>query len=183
MRVEVWMESVCINDIRPSTRHRDSRVREHVHGVISVPPQSKARSKNRIRSARVRDRFQRSEPVNKIIHNISWMSSLTLTLTRLTPHAILLLLLIQRKARLDRHERRSTWFESRRDTAERLALAALFLVFPRAEDRFAPGGVCGERCAAVGLDGDDVRLEGERVDELDRYVGGRGRGDDDTELT
>ena len=57
-------------------------------------------------------------------------------------------------------------FESRCDTAERLALSAQFLVLPRAEERFASGGVCSECCAAVGLGGEDVRLESERVDEL-----------------
>ena len=57
-------------------------------------------------------------------------------------------------------------FESRCDTSERLALSAQFLVLPRAEERFASGGVCSECCAAVGLGGEDVWLESERVDEL-----------------
>ena len=63
-------------------------------------------------------------------------------------------------------------FESRCDTAERLALPAQFLVLPRAEERFASGGVCSERGAAVGLGGEDVRLESERVDELGMCVWG-----------
>jgi len=80
----------------------------------------------------------------------------------------LLLLLVQCWARLHGHERRATWLEPGGDAAERLALAALLLVLPRAEECLAPGGVCGKRRAAVGLDGEDVRLEGERVDKLER---------------
>jgi hypothetical protein len=130
---------------------------------------------------RVPERFQRSETVNKVIHDVSWVSSLTRNSSSITPSPIflqLMLLLVQRQARLDRHERRSARLESGCDTAERLALTALFLVLPCAEERLAPGGVCGERCAAVGLDGEDVRLEGEWVDELGMMCGERS--DDDT---
>ena len=63
-------------------------------------------------------------------------------------------------------------FESRCDTAERLALPALFLVLPRAKERLASVGVCGERGAAVGLGGEDVWLESKRVDELGMCVVG-----------
>ena len=78
----------------------------------------------------------------------------------------LLLLLVQRQACFHRDERRGTRFESGCDTAERLTLAALFLIFPRTEERLVLGGECGERCAAVGLDDKDVWLESERVREL-----------------
>ena len=64
-------------------------------------------------------------------------------------------------------------FESRGDTAERLALPALFLVLPCAEERLASGSVCSECCATVGLGGNNVRLESERVDELGNMCVGK----------
>ena len=77
------------------------------------------------------------------------------------------LLLVQRKASLHGYQRCGTGLETRSDTAERLALTALLLVLPRAEERLPPGSMCGEHCAAVRFEGEDVRLEGERVDELE----------------
>ncbi len=50
-------------------------------------PQYKVRRKSHIRSARVRDRFQRSEPVDKIIHDVSALSSLTCS-SSITAHPI-----------------------------------------------------------------------------------------------
>ncbi len=91
------------------------------------------------------------------------------SLTRSRPIIPLLLrlVLVQCHARLHGDKRRGAGLEPRGDTTERLALAALLLVFARAEERFVPCGVYGERRAAVGLDGEDVRLECERVDELE----------------
>ena len=53
-----------------------------------------------------------------------------------------------------------------RNPAQRFALPALFLVFLRTEVGLAAGGVCRDRCAALGLYGEDVGLEREGVDEL-----------------
>ncbi len=122
---------------------------------------------------RVRDRFQCSEPVDKIIHDVSGVSSLTCS-SSITAHPILLPLLVQRWARLHGYERRAARLEPGGDTAKRLALPALLLVLPRAEESLAPGGVRRERRAAVGLDGEDVRLESERVDELEKVCVGGG---------
>ncbi len=122
---------------------------------------------------RVRDRFQRSEPVDKIIHDVSGVSSLICS--SITAHPVLLPLLVQRWARLHGNERRAARFEPGGDAAEGFTLAALLLVLPRAEECLAPGSVRGEGRATVGLDGEDVWLESERVDELEGWVclGGR----------
>jgi hypothetical protein len=141
----------------------------HHPDTASPSPSLKARRKTCTGSTRIRDRFQRSESVDKIIHDVSWVSSLTCSITAYPiffPLLLLLLLLVQRQARFHRDERRSTRFESGCDTAESLALAALLLILSRAEERLVPGGVCGERCAAVGFDDKDVWLESERVYEL-----------------
>ena len=123
--------------------------------------------------------LKRSKSFHKVVHNISL--GLTLTQTsgdnrrgsvarRLLLHQ---LLLIQRGASLHRDERRAARLKPRRNPAQRLALPALFLIFPRVEVGLAAGGVRRDRCAALGLYGEDVGLEREGVDEL----GGCGNGE------
>ena len=124
--------------------------------------------KGRSESARIRSRFQRSEPVDKIIHNVSGLSSSPPRSSSITTTTcpILLPLLVQCQARFHGHERRGLGLEPGSDAAERLALATLLRVLPRAEEGLTPRRVGGEGRAAVGLDCENVRLESERVDEL-----------------
>ncbi len=94
-------------------------------------------------------RLQRSEPVHKIIHDVSGVSSLTCSSTTARPILLPLLLLVQRWTHLYGHEQRTARLKPGGNAAERLALAALLLVLPHAEESLAPGGVRGKRRAAV----------------------------------
>src|SRR6266702_4842817 len=95
-------------------------------------------------------RLQRSEPVHKIIHDVSGVSSLTCSSsTTARPILLPLLLLFQRWTHLYGHEQRTARLKPGGNAAERLALAALLLVLPHAEESLAPGGVRGKRRAAV----------------------------------
>src|SRR6266702_3379616 len=71
--------------------------------------------------------------------DVSGVSSMTSSSGTTARTILLPLLLVLRWARLHEHERRG--LEPGGDAAERLALAALLLVLPRAKESLAPGGV------------------------------------------
>jgi hypothetical protein len=80
--------------------------------------------------------------------------------------SFLLLLLIERRTSLHGHERRAAWFKSRRNPAKRLTLPALLLILVRTEEGFTARSMGCDRCTAVGLGDEDVRLESVGVDKL-----------------
>jgi len=119
--------------------------------------------------------LQRSKSFHKVVHNIALGLTLTQTsgdnskgsVARPLLHQ---LLLIQRGASLHGDERRAARLKPRRNPAQRLALPALLLVFPSAEVGLAADGVRRNRCAVLGLYGEDVELEREWVDEICVYT-------------
>jgi hypothetical protein len=129
--------------------------------------------------------LQCSKLFHKVIHNISLGQTQTQTsgdnrrgsVTRRLP--LHQLLPIQRGASLHGDERRAAWLKPRCNPAQRLALPALFLVFPRMEVGLAAGGEGRDRCAALGLYGEDVGLEREGVDELGVWEAGSDQSEDE----
>jgi hypothetical protein len=129
--------------------------------------------------------LQRSKSFHKVVHNIS----LGLTQTQTSGDnrrgsvarrpLLHQLLPIQRGTSLHRDERCAARLKPRRNPAQRLALPALFLVFPRMEVGLAAGGERRDRCAALGLYGEDVGLEREGVDELGVWEPGSDRSEDE----
>lgn len=116
--------------------------------------------------------LQCGESFHKVIHNISPRLTLTGVASRLLLpfllRLLLLLLLTERSTSLHGHKRCAARLKPRRDPAQRLALSALLLVFPRTEVFLAASRVGRDHRAAIGLHFKDVRLESEGIDELGR---------------
>src|SRR6267142_2727109 len=106
--------------------------------------------------------LQRGKSFHKVVHNISLWLALTIFASRLLSlllRPLPLLLLTERGASLHGHERCAARLEPRRNPAQRLALSALLLVFPRTEVFLAASRVGRDHRVAIGLHFKNVRHE------------------------
>jgi hypothetical protein len=113
--------------------------------------------------------LQRSKSFHKVVHNISLWLALTIFTSRLLSlllRPLPLLLLTEGGTSLHGHEGCAARLEPRRNPAQRLALSALLLVFPRTEVFLAASRVGRDHRAAIGLHFKNVRLESEGIDKL-----------------